>query len=201
MRGQRENRFVIRKGYGDRVDLRPRHFDFFGFTGLSVFDGLLRLGGGAGSDRGFIPIVSHGRLRGFGHIILDVDLGRGIGVGAAADCRIDQRERDFGHTGGLAIARPGKDDIFHARAAQGLGRLLAEHPRDGVGDVRLAAAVGANNRRHTVPVELEFGAVAERLEPENLKSLQFEQRELLKNSGSDFGCPILVALFATGWGF
>jgi hypothetical protein len=29
-------------------------------------------------------------------------------------------------------------------------------------------------------VELEFGAVAERLEPENLKLLQFEQRELLR---------------------
>jgi hypothetical protein len=32
-------------------------------------------------------------------------------------------------------------------------------------------------------VELEFGAVTERLEPENLKTLQFEQRKLLKNSG------------------
>jgi hypothetical protein len=32
-------------------------------------------------------------------------------------------------------------------------------------------------------MELEFGAVAERLEPENLKPLQFEQRGLLKNSG------------------
>jgi hypothetical protein len=32
-------------------------------------------------------------------------------------------------------------------------------------------------------MELEFGAVTERFEPENLKPLQFEQRELLRNSG------------------
>jgi hypothetical protein len=32
-------------------------------------------------------------------------------------------------------------------------------------------------------VELEFGAIAERLEPQNLKPLQFEQRELLRKSG------------------
>jgi hypothetical protein len=32
-------------------------------------------------------------------------------------------------------------------------------------------------------VEPEFRAVAKRLESENLKTLQFEQRELLKNNG------------------
>jgi hypothetical protein len=60
-------------------------------------------------------------------------------------------------------------------------------------------------------VKLEFGAVAERLEPENLKPLQFEQRELLRNSGqlsvaschsvnTRAGCPMFRVLCET-WGF
>jgi hypothetical protein len=41
-------------------------------------------------------------------------------------------------------------------------------------------------------VELEFGAVTERLEPENLKTLQFEQRELLKNQGLGISGQLFV---------
>ena len=41
---------------------------------------------------------------------------------------IDQGERYLRHAGGLAIARPGENDVLHSRAAQGLGRLLAQHP-------------------------------------------------------------------------
>jgi hypothetical protein len=51
-------------------------------------------------------------------------------------------------------------------------------------------------------VELEFGAITERLEPENLKPLQFEQRELLRNSGqlSVASCQSLDPLrSATAW--
>jgi hypothetical protein len=107
----------------------------------------------------------------------------GIGVGAVVGFRVDQGERHFGHTCRFAVAGAGEDHIFHACAAQGLGRLLAQHPGDGVGNIGLAAAVGADDGGHAVPVELEFGAVAERLEPENLKTLQFEQRVLLRNSG------------------
>ena len=132
--------------------------------------------GGAGTNRSFIPVFGDVR---FGQIVLDIDFGRSAGVGTAVGFGIDQRERHFRHAGGFAVPRAGEDDVFHARAAQGLGRLLAQHPGNGVGNIRLAAAVGADDRRHAVPMELEFGAVAERFEPENLKPLQFEQRELL----------------------
>src|ERR1019366_3127371 len=79
----------------------------------------------------------------------------------------------------LTVARAGEDHIFHARSAQGLGRLLTQHPGDGVGNIRLAAAVGSDDGGNAIPVELEVGAVAKRFEAENLKPLQFKQRELL----------------------
>src|SRR5208282_176339 len=103
-------------------------------------------------------------------------------------------QRDFGHARGFAVAGSGEDYVFHTRATQRLRRLLAEHPGDGVGNIRLAAAVGADDGGHSVPVKLEFGAVAERLEAENLKPFQFQQRGLLKSSGqwSVAGCQFVM---------
>ena len=65
--------------------------------------------------------------------------GPSVGVRAVVHLRVDQRERDFRHAGRFAVARAGEDDVFHLDAAQALGGLLAQHPGDGVGDVRLAA--------------------------------------------------------------
>ena len=180
---QRKDRLILGKGYGNRIDLRTRNFDFFGSAGLRIFDCAIGVFGGAGADRGLVPIISHVRFRLRGHFVLNIDFGGSVRVGTAVGFGIDQRKRYFGHARRLAVARAGKDDVFHARTAQGLGRLLAQHPRDRIGDVRLAAAVRADNGRHAVSVELELGAVAERLEPENLKPLQFEQRELLETCG------------------
>ena len=56
-----------------------------------------------------------------------------------------------------------EDDIFHALASQRAGPLSAEHPCDGVDDVRLAAAVGAHHHRDT-RLEGERGGVRERFE-------------------------------------
>jgi hypothetical protein len=62
--------------------------------------------------------------------------------------------------------------------------LLAQHPGDGIGNVRLSAAIRPDDGRNALAVKLEVGAVAKRFEPENLKPLQFKQRKLLgKNSG------------------
>jgi thiamine biosynthesis lipoprotein ApbE len=47
--------------------------------------------------------------------------------------------------------------------------LLAENPRDGVSDIRFAAAVGADNRSDSVAVKLEFGAIAKGFEADNVK--------------------------------
>ena len=180
-----EDRFVVREGDGYGVYFRGRELDFFGFAGLGFFDGALGVFRGAGADGGFVPVfvwkIGCGlqNARSTRQFVLNIDLGGRIGVGPGILLRIDQGERDFGHAGGLAVAGSGEDDVFHAGATKGLGRLLAQHPGDSVGNIRLAAAVGADDGGDAVPVELEVGAVAKRFEAENLKPLQFKQRKLL----------------------
>jgi len=63
------------------------------------------------------------------------------------------------------------------REPQRLGRLLPEHPGDGVGDIRLAAAVRADDGGNAFAVELELRAIAERLESQDLQFLKFEQSD------------------------
>ena len=53
----------------------------------------------------------------------------------------------LGGAGRLSRVAAVEDDVFHPVAAQALGALLAEHPRDGVGDVALAASVRARRWR------------------------------------------------------
>src|SRR5208283_650735 len=92
---------------------------------------------------------------------------------------IDQRQRHLGHAHGLALARAGEDDVLHVDAAQQPRRLLAQHPRDGVGDIRLAAAVRSDDGSNALALEAKIGAIRERLETEDLQLLQFEQLLLL----------------------
>jgi hypothetical protein len=60
-----------------------------------------------------------------------------------------------------------EDDVVHGLAAEVLRGLLTHGPADGVDDVRLAAAVGTDDRRHVV-VDVDDGLVHERLEPADL---------------------------------
>src|SRR5690606_33742778 len=55
------------------------------------------------------------------------------------------------------------DHLLHLGAAHGARALLAQHPADGIGDVGLAAPVGAHDGGDAV-AEVERGAVRERLE-------------------------------------
>jgi len=61
---------------------------------------------------------------------------------------------------GGRVSVPEKNHVLHLAAAQGLGRLLAEHPADGVQNVALAAAVGPDNSGDS-GVKFEGGAVRE----------------------------------------
>ena len=72
-------------------------------------------------------------------------------------------QRDFGDVHRAPRRRALEDDFFHLRAAQQPRALLAEHPADGVGDVRLAAAVRSDDRRHA-RLEDQLGGVGERFE-------------------------------------
>ena len=134
---------------------------FVALAGTHFLGVALDIGGASGTQRRLVPIV-------LGHLVLDVDLGLGD---VAVDFGIDQGERHLGHAGGLALARAGEDDVLHVDAAQQSRRLLAQHPGDGVGDVRLAAAVGTDDGGDAFALEAEVGAVAERLEAEDLELL------------------------------
>ncbi len=146
---------------------------FVALPGTDFFGVALGVLGASGAQSGLVPI-------GVGHVVLDFDLGlRDVAV----DLGVDKGERDLGHAGGLALARAGEDDVLHVHAAEEARRLLAQHPGDGVGDVRLATAVGTDDGGDAVALEAEVGAVTERLEAEDLKLLQFQQFVLLKRQG------------------
>ena len=70
----------------------------------------------------------------------------------------------------LALLRAVEDDILHLAAAQRLGALLAQHPAHGVRQIRLAAAVGADDARDAL-VKLHDGPVRKRLEAVDFQSL------------------------------
>ncbi len=125
-------------------------------SGLRFFYQSLRLLRRLGSHFSLVPV-----LRGFGHVILDYDLGRLAGIRTLIDFGIEQRQRHFCHARGLPVASAGEDHIFHACAAQRLGGLFPQYPRDGIRDIGLAAAIRSNDGCHTIAVKLQFGAVAE----------------------------------------
>ena len=133
---------------------------------------LLRAGGGFGARGVLVPVADHLRGSRTGHRVG----GEVLRVAAVVDVRIDERERNLGHAGGLAVARAGEDDIFHLDAAQAFGRLLAQYPGDRVGNIGLSAAIGADNGGDAFPGKLHLGAVAEGFEPEDLNFLELEQR-------------------------
>ena len=58
---------------------------------------------------------------------------------------IVEDETYFGQSHRLAGRRAVKDDVFHLLPAESLGALLAQRPAYGVRDVRLAAAIGADD--------------------------------------------------------
>ncbi len=82
-----------------------------------------------------------------------------------------ERQRHLGPAERRAHGRPGEDHVLHLLGAQRRGRLGSQHPGDGIDDVGLARPVGADDDRHT-RLELEPGAVGERLEADERKRLQ-----------------------------
>ena len=82
-----------------------------------------------------------------------------------------QLEADFRGTGGPARIAAAEDDVLHPVAAQALGALLAEHPRERIDDVALAAAVRPDDGRDA-GVEGQLGSIRKALEAGNLQTLQ-----------------------------
>ena len=127
---------------------------------LHFSDVALGFFGSGSAVAGLIPIV--------GVIVLDVDLRFGEVCASRVDIRVNQSKRHLGHARRLAIAGADENHIFHARAAQAFGRLLAQYPGDGVRDIRFAAAIRSHDGSDAVTLKLQFGAVTKRFEPEDL---------------------------------
>ena len=81
--------------------------------------------------------------------------------------RIVQRNRHIGKAQGPPQLGAGKNDILHGMSPQLFDLLLAQNPADRVGDIALAAAVGADDGRDPV-MEFELYFVCE-----GFKSLYF----------------------------
>ena len=107
-----------------------------------------------------------------------------------------RRSRTSAAAGGLAGVAAAEDDVLHLVAAQALGALLAKHPGDGVGDVALAAAVGADDGGDAT-VEGQLGAIGEGLE-----SGDFEAFETHRSAdffpGADLARAAVANLFGLG---
>ena len=165
--------------------LRAFGFAFDDGAGLGLGDGLFGFLGAFLAEGGLVP-VGDGRF--WSSMTIS---GSSCEAGAVVDLGVDEGERDLGHAGGLAVAGAGEDDVFHLDAAEALGGLLAEDPGDGVGDVGLAAAVGADDGGDALAGELDLGAVAEGFEAEDLNFFELEQVHLCWAAG-----PVLSNLAA-----
>ena len=88
-----------------------------------------------------------------------------------ASAHAAEAQPHFGGAGRLARVAAAEDDVFHLLAAEALGALLAEHPRDGVGDVALAAAVGSDDGGDA-SVEGELRAIGKGFEAGDLKAFE-----------------------------
>jgi len=71
---------------------------------------------------------------------------------------------------GLAGLTAAEDHVLHLIAAEVLGALLTQHPAYGIGDVALAAAVGAHDGGDA-GLEVERGLLEEGLKPSMSRDL------------------------------
>ena len=169
----REHGLIIRINFSQHIAIALRFIGIFRAPRLRFLRHLLNFFRSLGANSCLIPIISR-------QVVFDFNLRRLAGIAAVIQLGVNQRQRHFRHAGRLAIACARKDDIFHARSAQGFGRLLAQYPGNGIRNIRLPATIGTDDGGHTVSMEFELGAITKRFEPENLKLLQFEQRILLR---------------------
>src|SRR5256885_15205438 len=83
------------------------------------------------------------------------------------------RQHHLGHADGGFSGAAGVDDVLHSLAAEPTRIPLAERQADGVDEIRLAAAVGADDRRDAT-AEGQLRAARKGLEPLQLQRLQVQ---------------------------
>ena len=82
---------------------------------------------------------------------------------------IVNRQRHFCAAHRAAVSRTCKDNVLHFGATQRLGRLFAQDPADCIRNIRLSAAIRADNSRNAA-VEFYMRPVRERFEPLDIKT-------------------------------
>ena len=124
----------------------------------------------AASGVGQMPVVVAGTVA----VAVAVAVDGGLwdpGVGARRQRDAAQPQRHLRRPGRLAGVAAAEDDVFHLVAAQALGALLTEHPGERVGDIALAAAVGADDGGDAA-VEGQLGAIGKRLESGDFEAIE-----------------------------
>ena len=71
-------------------------------------------------------------------------------TGTGRQGQTGQTQSHFGGGARLPGVAAVEDHVFHLVAAEALGALLAEYPRDGIGHIALAAAIGTDDGRHAL---------------------------------------------------
>ena len=93
-------------------------------------------------------------------------------------CRtIGEGEGDLGETHRFARIGAVENDIGHFATTKRLGRLLAEHPADGVENIGLTAAVGPDDGSYAF-VEIEDSFISKRFKPKKLERFEMHQGEV-----------------------
>jgi hypothetical protein len=127
----------FRLGGEDLVDLALRHDRVGGAADAGVHEQVMDVLEAAerAVDAVFRASVAEDPA-GEGNLVV-IDLQRAFAIGHG--------QGDFCHAEGLAFLGAVENDVCHFAAAEGLGGGFAEHPADGIDDVRLAAAVRADD--------------------------------------------------------
>ena len=86
--------------------------------------------------------------------------------------RIVEHEADFGCVAGGAVAGAGEDHVVHAGRTHVLVRVLAHHPAHGFDEIRLAAAIRADDARQS-GLDDELRRLAEALETDDAQPVKF----------------------------
>ena len=162
--------------------------DQLGDLALADQRGRLRAGRGVGEEHGDVAgarlaaVGAVGRAGLAGDAADDLELVVVVEAGGRPAVAVVEGERDLGVVARRPGARAVEDHVVHAVAAHDAGAVLAHHPAQRLEQVRLAAAVRADDAGQARGDD-ELGRVDEALEPEEAQAGEVHASESLRLSG------------------
>ncbi len=136
-----------------------------------------RTGGGVGEEQLHVAGAGLARIDPVGRAFLALDAARHfepLGIVPARRRRapgVVDDQRDFRRVTGGPATGAVEDHVVHGRRAHGLERGLPHHPAHGLDEVRLAAAVRADDARES-GLDRKLRRIDEALEPDDAKLLE-----------------------------